>query len=260
VSRFNSALYQGRVRHTRLRPFHHTFRYRVFYGLFDIEELDSLDRELRWFSLRRFNLFGFDPGVHGPADGSPLRPWVDSCLRDAGVELDGGKVYLLAFPKVLGYVFNPLAIWYCHGPGGDLRAIIHEVRNTFGDRHSYVVPVEREGLRHGFAKELHVSPFNDMDQDYSFAMTLPGDRLTVSIVQTDRDHEILRAGMALTRVPLTDGNLLRLFFTHPLLTAKVITAIHWEALELKIKGATFHRRPQPASHNISIVRSRSVVT
>jgi DUF1365 family protein len=91
-------------------------------------------------------------------------------------------------------------------------------------------------------------------------MSLPGERLTVSIGQSDDDGELLRAGMALTKEPMSDRNLLRLFLTHPLLTLKVVTAIHWEALKLKLKGATFHRRPEPASHNISIVGSRRVTT
>jgi DUF1365 family protein len=136
-----SALYEGKVRHTRVTPFHHTFTYRVFYGLFDIDRLDELDRDLRWFSVGRFNLFSFDQGVHGPADGGPLRPWVEAVLADADIDLDGGKIFLLAFPRILGYVFNPLSIWYCQDNSGRLVAVIHEVRNTFGDRHCYVAPV-----------------------------------------------------------------------------------------------------------------------
>lgn len=253
-----SSLYEGSVRHTRLAPFHHTFSYRVFYGLFDIDRLDELDSTLRWFSVGRFNLVSFDPGVHGPADGSDLRTWVESTLRTAGVDLDGGKIYLLAFPRILGYVFNPISVWYCYDSGGRLAALIHEVRNTFGDRHSYVVPVADGDMRHRFGKRLHVSPFNPMDQDYQFTVSAPGERLSISIDQHDGAGRLLRAGMALTRVPFSDRNVWRLFWTHPLLTLKVITAIHWQAVKLKLKGARFHPRPEPASDSITVVRPRSV--
>jgi DUF1365 family protein len=255
-----SVLYKGKVRHTRLEPFRHSFSYRVFYGLFDIDNLKALDERFRWFSLDRFNLIGFHMGDYGPGDGSDLRPWVEQALSDAGVDIDGGSIMLLTFPRILGYVFNPLSIWYCYGPDQDLRAVIHEVRNTFGDRHSYVVPVGRGGLDHDFAKQLHVSPFNGMDQSYRFSLTEPGERLAVSIEQSEGHEKVLRAGMALSRLSLTDQNLLRLFVSHPLVTAKVISAIHWEALRLWLKGATFHKRPEPASNSISVVEARSSPT
>lgn len=248
-----ATLYEGHVTHSRLEPFKHAFRYRVFYGLFDIDRLGELDNELRWFSVGRFNLFGFDEADHGPADGSPLRPWVEETLERAGVSLDGGRVELLAFPRILGYVFNPLSIWFCHGPDGELRAVIHEVRNTFGDRHNYVVPVVSEGLRHSFDKMMHVSPFNGMDQTYRFALTEPGSRLSVSIEETEGGIPVLRAGMALARREMTDASLLRMFFSHPLLTLKVISTIHWQALRLWARGARFHRRPQPLPTTTTIV-------
>jgi DUF1365 family protein len=255
----NSALYAGTVRHTRLEPFRHSFKYRVFYGLFDLDELDLLDEGLRWFSVGRWNLVGFHPSDYGPADGGSLREWVEDALGDAGVDLEGGRIMVLTFPRILGHVFNPLTIWYGYGPDGDLRGVIHEVRNTFGDRHSYVVPVGAAGLKHSFGKELHVSPFNGMDQAYRFSLTAPGKRVSVSIEQFEDEQKVLLAGMALSRRPLTDGHLMRVFFTHPLVTLKVVSAIHWQALKLWIKGATFHRRPEPRSHNISIVDATSPV-
>lgn len=249
-----AALYVGTVTHSRLEPLEHRFRYRVFYGLFDIDRLGELSDRLRLFSLGRFNLFSFRARDYGPADGSPLRPWVERSLADAEVDLDGGKILLLTFPRVLGFVFNPLSIWYCYGPDGDLRGVIYEVRNTFGDRHSYVVPVRPDhSTRHRFDKQLHVSPFNDMDQTYQFSISEPGQRLSVSIDQSEEGSRFLRAGMALSRLPLTDMNLIRVFLTHPLVTVKVVAAIHWEALRLWVKGAVFHRRPEPASHTVTIV-------
>ena len=256
TQRMPSALYSGQVRHTRLQPFHHTFSYRVFYGLFDIDRLDELDRNHRWFSVGRFNLLSFDHSVHGPEDDGPLRPWVEEVLANAGVDLDGGPVYLLTFPRILGYVFNPISVWYCYDSTGELAAVIHEVRNTFGDRHSYVVPLVDQGLRHTFDKQLHVSPFNPMDQHYRFSISPPGRRISVSIDQHDDQGRLLRAGMGLSRVEFTDANLWRLFWSHPLLTLKVTAAIHWQAIKLKLKGATFHRRPHPPANSLTVVTPR----
>ncbi len=259
MSRFNSALYRGKVNHTRLAPFRHSFEYRVCYGLFDIDELDRLGRELRLFSLDRFNLFSFQPDKHGPVDGASLRPWVDGLLADNGIDLEGGPVRLLAIPRVLGYVFDPISVWYCYGPDHELRAVIHEVRNTFGDKHMYVVPIDAAAdLRHSFDKHLHVSPFNPMNQRYEFTVNDPAAHIAIGISQSDADGVMFRAGLRLTRLPLTDGNLLRLFFTHPLVTLKAVSAIHWQALLLWVKGGRFHRRPEPRNPNVTTVRKESI--
>ena len=254
-----SALYRGRVRHTRLEPFGHRFEYRVFYGLFDIDELDDLDHSLRLFSVDRWNLLGFHRRDHGPADGSPLRPWAEALAARAGVDLDGGPILLLAYPRVLGYVFDPISVWYCHGPEGDLRAVIHEVRNTFGHRHAYVARVDGDTLRHSADKRLHVSPFNDMDQVYRFALTPPGERLALSIDQQRGNGTMFRAGLRLTRIPMTDGNLLRLFVTHPLLTLKVVGGIHWQALRLWLKGGRYHRVPAPPPDPVTVMTTTAAV-
>ena len=256
----SSYLYRGTVTHTRLRPFRHRFRYRVFYAWFDIDRLEELDRDLRWFSLKRFNLFALYPEDHGPADGTDLRRWAEDLLAGAAVELDDGPIKLLAMPRILGFAFNPLSIWYCYGPDGDLRGVIHEVRNTFGDRHAYVVPVSRFTLRHGSEKAMHVSPFNAMDQQYGFALTEPGEELTVSIKVKESDEIVMRAGMALRRVALTDRSLLKMLVAHPLLTVKVITMIHLQAVRLWFKGAQFHRRPEPASEPTTILGDARIPT
>ena len=250
-----SSMYSGRIKHTRLRPFHHDFEYRVFFALIDLDELDELNQRLKVFSVGRFNLFSFDPTDHGPLDGSPLRPWAETLLAEAGVSLDGGQITLLAFPRVLGYAFNPISEWYCYGPDGDLRAVIHEVRNTFGDRHSYVVPIAGEDMRHSFPKKLHVSPFNDMEQSYRFTVNEPSERLLLAIEQVDEDGTMFRAGMSLTRMKLNDRNLTKLFVSHPLLTLKVIGGIHWQALRLWIKGARYHKRPEPGTARYTIVEN-----
>ena len=248
-----SALFEGKVRHTRLRPVSHDFESRVFYGMFDLDELDELDDRLRLFSVGGRNVFRFEPSDHGPLDGSDLRSWAEETFARAGVHLNGGRVKLLAFPRILGYAFNPLSIWYGYDNHGDLRGVIHEVRNTFGDRHLYVAAVDRENLGHSFDKQMHVSPFNDLDQSYDFTINDPGERLLLAINQSDREGAFFRAGMRLSRRELSDVELIRQFFAHPLLTAKVILGIHFQALKLWMKGAVFHRRPQPPADTITIM-------
>lgn len=252
----SSSLYRGTVRHTRLVPFHE-FEYRVYYGLFDIDELDDLDRRLRLFSVDRFNLIGFNRADHGPADGSPLRPWAEALLAEAGVDIDGGKILLLALPRILGHVFDPISVWYCHDQDGRLHAVLHEVRNTFGDRHTYVVPHAEPPLTHDVDKAMHVSPFNGMDQTYHFSMSLPEDRLKLGITQREGGSVVFRATMRLSRLAFTDGNLLRLFVTHPLVTLKVVGGIHWQALRLWLKGATYRPRPEPPARSYSVGATRS---
>lgn len=250
-----SALYAGRVRHTRLDPFAHRFEYRVYYGLFDIDEIDRLGRSNRLFSVGRFNLFSLRRRDHGPQDGSDWRGWAERLLADAGVDIAGGQIMLLAFPRILGYAFNPISVWYCYDNAGTLRGLLHEVRNTFGHRHTYVAAVDSERPTHSFKKELHVSPFNDMEEDYSFTLSPPGDRLTIGIDHAAADKVKFRAGMALRRLPFDDRNLARLFVTHPLLTFKVIVGIHYQALRLWLKGAKYRPIPAPPDRTYSVVAS-----
>lgn len=249
---WQSALYVGKVGHTRLRPFRHGFEYRVYTLLLDLDELPEVSRSLRLFSHNRFNLFGLADRDHGARDGTGLRAWVNEQLDAAGVDLAGGPVRLLSFPRVLGYTFDPLTIWYCYHADGSLRAVLHEVKNTFGEQHTYLIRVD-EDLSHRFAKEFFVSPFMDMEATYAFAMSVPGERLSVGITQSDDDGDLLRASIRASRLQLSDRNLMRLFVTHPLLTLKVIAAIHWQGFRLWRKGAPYRRRPAPPPHPVTVV-------
>lgn len=249
-----SCLYLGDVVHKRLRPVRHRFRYRVFSLLLDLDEIDRLP--LRWFAHNRFALFSLFDRDHGPRDGSPLRPWVEAKLADAGLDGAGGAIRLLCFPRLLGYVFNPLSIYFCHHRDGRLLAILYEVKNTFGDQHGYLFPVDRplpaDGvLRQRCAKGFYVSPFIGMDADYRFRIQVPGDRLAVLIRETVPDGEVLIATLTGRRAPLNDRSLLRAWRGHPLMTIKVIVAIHWEAFRLFLKGAVFHHRPAPPSREVT---------
>ncbi len=256
-----SVLYFGKVFHARLRPVRHHFTYRVASLFVDLDELPALHRRLRLFSHNAWNVFAFHDRDHGPRDGSPLRPWIDAELAAAGIDLNGGPVRLLCFPRMWGYVFNPLTIWFCHDDTGALRAVLYEVSNTFGQHHHYLIPVRPEEagggpVRQGCAKSFYVSPFIPMRASYRFRLRPPGETLSVAIREATEAGETLVATQTGRRQPLSDAGLLRALVRHPLMTAKVMAAIHWEALRLWRKGAAFHRRPAPPPAPVSIVAAR----
>lgn len=257
-----SALYRGRVMHKRLLPFGHRFVYRVFSLWLDLDEVPALARRLRLFSHNRFNLLSFHDKDHGPRDGNALRPWLESALAGAGLDLQGGAIRLLCFPRVLGYVFNPLSIYFCYHADGRLLAVLHQVRNTFGEMHSYLIPVAQdhrpgEPIRQSCDKRFYVSPFIGMRATYRFRLLEPGDRLSIVIRQSVPEGQMLVASQTGKRRALTDGALLRAFLGTPLMTVKVMTAIHWQALWLWLKGAKFHRRPPPPSEPVTNVTTET---
>ncbi len=245
-----SALYVGQVAHTRLKPKHHALRYRIFMLLLDLDELPDLATRLRWFSLGRFNLTSFHARDHGDGSDAPLRTQIERHLDAAGLSIEGGPIRLLCLPRVLGYVFNPLSVYFCYRPGGQLHAILYEVSSTFGERHSYLIAAEPDGrgvVRQTAAKRLHVSPFMPMDLRYAFRVAPPGDHLHIAIETSDAEGPMLDASFAARRQPLTNAALLAAWCGHPLLTLKVIAAIHWEAIKLIAKGLRLRSgAPAPA--------------
>lgn len=246
-----SCLYEGEVMHCRLRPERHRFTYRVFSLLLDIDELPALGRRLRFFSYNRFNLFAFHDRDHGPRDGSPLRPWVERHLSAQGIDLRGGRIFIHCLPRLLGYVFNPLSIFWCYDEAGALRAILYEVKNTFGQQHAYVLRVPAGHLpaapiRQSAAKAFYVSPFIGMEAAYRFRLREPEERLSILIREADRDGDLLLATHSGRRQPLTDSGLVRALLLFPLVTLKVIAAIHWQAFKLWRMGVRLHERPPPA--------------
>jgi DUF1365 family protein len=251
-----SCLYAGEVMHRRLRPFGHRFVYSVFSIMVDIDELPALGRRLRLFAHNGRGLFSLRDRDHGPRDGSPLRPWVEKACADAGVDVAGGRIFLHCFPRVLGLGFDPLSTYWCHGPGGELRAILYEVKNTFGDQHGYLVPIAAAPapgatLRHARDKVFHVSPFIGMSARYAFRVRVPEEELFIAINESGPDGPILVATHRGRRMELDDARLLRCFLAYPFLSLKVLGGIHWQALKLWLKGAQFHSRPQPPGAGVS---------
>jgi DUF1365 family protein len=243
--------------HRRARPYHR-LRYRVFSLFVDLDELPALARRLAWFSHNRFNLVSLHDRDHGRCDGSAPRAWVDAALAAHGLPT-GGRIALLCFPRLFGYVFNPLSVFFCYAPSGGLRAILYEVRNTFGDKHGYLIEVpagagdDDATIRQACAKAFHVSPFLPVAGEYQFSLKPPGARLALQIRYLLDGTEALLATHRARRVALSDAALLGVVIRHPLMTVKVIAAIHWEALFLWLKRARFHRRPEPPASDITFI-------
>ncbi|RZJ33358.1 MAG: DUF1365 domain-containing protein [Brevundimonas sp.] len=244
------SLYRGTVMHRRMRPRVHAFRYRLFWVLLDIDRLAEAEASTRLFSVGRFNLLSFQPRDHGDKSTTDLRTQVMLQLETAGITGVDGPVRLLTMPRMLGFVFNPISVWYAHRADGRLAAVIYEVSSTFGERRSYVLPVEGEGrFDQGCDKALHVSPFMRMDMRYHFKGRDPDERLTLAIDGHDPEGLLIATAMSGERRPLTDRDILKAVLAVPFETLKVVAAIHWEALRLWLKRVPL--APDPKTLNAS---------
>jgi DUF1365 family protein len=255
-----SSLYVGSVMHRRLRPRVHRFRYRAFWFLLDLDELDELSNKLRWFSYNRSNIFSFYDADHGDGTATPIRTQIERKLAEAQVDLAGGRIRLLCMPRTLGYCFNPISIYFCYRADASLAVVVYQVHNTFGERHSYVIRVEGQNaaLYQRSQKIIYVSPFLDMDMRYDFRITGPDERIAVGICASSSQKPVLNAVLAGVRSDLTDRNLMSVFVKIPALTIKVLAAIHWEALRLWTKGIGLRQRPLPPRRPATIVPASSV--
>ena len=243
-----AALYFGEVMHARLKPMGHRFSYRVMSLLIDLDRLAIADRQSPLFGVNRAALYSFNENDHGDRDGSRLSAYARRHAAEHGIDLSGGRVLLLCYPRLLGFTFNPLSVYFCYRADGELALAIYEVRNTFGDIHAYVLPVRPgeltdAGLRQQQEKLFYVSPFIDMPMRYHFRLSPPSADVKLRILETDRSGPLLAATFHGRRRALTSAQLLRSFFALPLVTLKIVAAIHWEALRLWLKGARLAPRP-----------------
>ena len=243
-----ASLYFGEVMHARLKPMGHRFSYRVMSLLIDLDGLKEADRMSVLFGVNRGALYSFHERDHGPRDGSSLRDYAQECAANEGIDLTGGRVLLLCYPRLFGYAFNPLSVYFCSNAADDLAMMIYEVRNTFGEIQHYALPVRPgqmspAGLRQEQDKLFYVSPFIEAAMRYHFRVTPPAETVKLRILETDAEGPLLSATFAGRRRALTSAALLRSFVALPLVPFKIIAAIHWEALRLWLKGAKLVARP-----------------
>ena len=249
--------HEGATTHVRFTPFERRFSYRLAQILIDIDHVADTAKALRLFSHNRFNLFSFHDADHGDRSGAPLRGWAETMFATAGVTLNGGRVELMCFPRMLGFVFNPLSIFFGYGADGRLAGVIYEVNNTFGETHAYVAAAgDNSSHAHETAKLFHVSPLFPVRGDYRFHIDTPGQRFRVTVenyVGGVREH---LATLTTRARPLTDAWLAKIFVTMPLMTVGVVAAIHWEALKLLLKGARYYSRPALPEQSSSLALPR----
>lgn len=250
-----SGLYIGRVSHRRLTPRRHAFSYRAFYLLLDLDHPDQA--QTRLFSCNRANLLSFHERDHLQIGTGTLRQRVDALLVQSGVDPAGWRVLILCMPRMLGYVFNPLSVYFCYAPDGALRCLLYEVSNTFGQRHTYVVRVDESDaggdgiVRQACPKSFYVSPFMEMDLGYTFRIREPSDRISIGILAGRARRPVITTLFSGFYRPLSDRSILSAAFANPLLTFKVIAAIHWEALRLWLKGMRIVPRASAPRESVS---------
>lgn len=239
----NSCLYECTVFHRRLAPKRHELLYRVFYFLIDLDELEMLDRSLRLFKVNRPGPYSFRESDHITHGAASIRENILRFLNDHGITEPVGRIRLLTFPRILGYVFNPISIYFCDHPDGTPLVSVAEVGNTFGEWKPYLVNLSADGSFHArVVKHFYVSPFSDLDLEFDFRFQTPGEKLRIFVDDyrgTDRE---LISTLTGDRITLTDRNLLLLSLKYPLLTLKVIFGIHWHALRLWMKGLHARRK------------------
>ena len=248
-------LVEGRVFHARKRPRAHQFKYRVFYLCFNLAELPSLARGI--LSVDRFNLLSFHRRDHGARDGSEPEAWARAILAQHGLaDSADGNIVLQCHPRLLGYVFNPISLWFCHDKAGGLRAAICEVNNTFGERHLYLLAHgDRRPIVAGdwleADKLFHVSPFLAVEGRYRFRFHLAETAMRADIHYHDPEGLNLVTYVEGQRLPLGRARLAGCFMRHPLMTLAVILRIHYQALRLWTKSAKFHKKPEPPRELVS---------
>ena len=250
----NSYIYTGNVIHKRFKPKKHYFKYKVFSLLIDLSEIKLLDQNLKIFSYNKFNIVSFYDKDHGARNGSSIKDWVISNLKKNNIDTENIQIKLLCYPRIFGYVFNPLSVFYIYDRSSNLISILYEVKNTFGEQHTYVFKTEinHNLIQHTCKKKFHVSPFIEMDCTYFFRLLKPGNKISVIIDQNDNKGKILYASQDGVRSDINNINLIKSYLKHPLMTFKIIFAIHYEAFKLWSKGIKFIKKTLKIKNNLTI--------
>ena len=254
MSTFLSCIYSGLIIHKRFKPKKHFFSYKTFSLLIHLNEIQDLGKKINFFSYNKFNILSFYNIDHGPRDGSSLTKWVKKNLSKAKININGGTIKLLCFPRFFGYVFNPLSIFYCYDKNDKLKAVLYEVKNTFNEQHTYLFKSTHSSnlILHKCSKKFYVSPFIEMKTFYNFRLSKPGNNIDILIKQNDSNGPLLVARQLGKKINLNSQNLLYQFLKHPLMSFKVIFAIHFEAFRLWVKGVKLVKKKVKIKNNLSL--------
>ena len=249
----NSKIYTGKVIHKRFKPKEHYFKYNVFSLLIDLNELEEINKYINFFSYNKFNIISFYDKDHGDRDGSSIKLWVKKNLRNIGIMTEDISIKLLCYPRIFGYVFNPLSTYFIYNKHSELISIFYEVKNTFGEQHTYIFKAHDEKtVQNKCKKKFYVSPFIEMDCEYHFKTLNPREQLSVVINQNDKDGKLLFASQDGISKDFNNKNLILSYLTHPLMTFKIIGAIHYEAFKLWVKRIKLIAKKIKLKNNITI--------
>ena len=249
----NSKIYTGKVIHKRFKPKEHYFKYNVFSLLIDLNELEEINKYIKFFSYNKFNIISFYDKDHGDRDGSSVKLWVKKNLRNIGIMTEDVRIKLLCYPRIFGYVFNPLSTYFIYNKHSELISIFYEVKNTFGEQHTYIFKAQDEKtVQNKCKKKFYVSPFIEMDCEYHFKTLNPREQLSVVINQNDKDGKLLFASQDGISKDFNNKNLILSYLTHPLMTFKIIGAIHYEAFKLWAKRIKLIAKKIKLKNNITI--------
>ena len=249
----NSKIYTGKVIHKRFKPKEHYFKYNVFSLLIDLNELEEINKNIKFFSYNKFNIISFYDKDHGDRDGSSIKLWVKKNLRNIGIITEDISIKLLCYPRIFGYVFNPLSTYFIYNKHSELISIFYEVKNTFGEQHTYIFKAQDEKtVQNKCKKKFYVSPFIEMDCEYHFKTLNPREQLSVVINQNDKDGKLLFASQDGISKDFNNKNLILSYLTHPLMTFKIIGAIHYEAFKLWAKRIKLIAKKIKLKNNITI--------
>ena len=249
----NSKIYTGKVIHKRFKPKEHYFKYNVFSLLIDLNELEEINKYIKFFSYNKFNIISFYDKDHGDRDGSSIKLWVKKNLSNIGIMTEDVRIKLLCYPRIFGYVFNPLSTYFIYNKHSELISIFYEVKNTFGEQHTYIFKAQDEKtVQNKCKKKFYVSPFIEMDCEYHFKTLNPREQLSVVINQNDKDGKLLFASQDGISKDFNNKNLILSYLTHPLMTFKIIGAIHYEAFKLWAKRIKLIAKKIKLKNNITI--------
>ena len=245
-------LFFGRVMHGRLFPKRNSFTYKIYYLAFPLSQIRTLP-----IAHNRFAPLSFYDRDHGRCDGSDLEDWAREILADYNIKESGGEIRLVCMPRVLGYVFNPVSFWLCYDKQENLRAVLCEVHNTFGERHTYLCahedhrPITPQDTLRG-KKVFHVSPSLKREGYYEFCFDIHGKKfgIWIDFFYSEGKRQLVTS-LTGALEPMNAGTLRRAFWIYPLVTFKAIVLIHWQALKLLVKGVEYIPKPQQNSEHVS---------